>query len=489
MSHYKVIARKYRPQNFADVVGHDLTKQIIQNAIKSQKLSQALILTGIRGIGKTTLARIIAKSLACTERVDAAEACNQCNSCKLFDEGRHNDILEMDAASNTGVDDVRSIIDSVGYRPVHGAKKVYVIDEVHMLSRNAFNALLKTLEEPPEHVCFVFATTEIHKVPDTVLSRCLRINLQPFPLKAIATHLKNVCVQEDIHITDEALDVLARAGQGSMRDAMSLLEQMRPLSFDGTTIEASHVRDMLGVLDPSTVADLFESLQHQNRHNALTTANELLRQGVSGENIITLLLELTHTHIMQQAQASEPVANLPSEVVLQRYWSILVKALQELKTTPFERESLNVALLRLMFAGDISHQPTASTAGGEKKNQLTIPETCESFPQLLDILRQQNKLVLASNLKHYARVETFQHGAMDVHFSDKAPKDMKRQLEAALKELFNDAWQIKVLETSAAHSIKEEQDLKQKQLLESAKKHPLVKKILEAFPGSSVTIQ
>ena len=276
---YVVLARKYRPQNFNELLGQDALVQTLTNAIKNNRLHHAYILTGIRGVGKTTTARIIAKALNCTGKDGhggpTTNPCGICENCRAIAESRHIDVLELDAASRTGVDDMREILDGVRYKPTNGRYKIYIIDEVHMLSKSAFNALLKTLEEPPSHVIFIFATTEIRKVPVTVLSRCQRFDLQRLTIDTLVNHFKNIIAKEGLSAEDEALHLIAKAADGSCRDGLSLLDQA--ISLGGGAVKTDIVKNMIGLADRTQTFDLFEKLLAGKVNEVVQTLAEMYK--------------------------------------------------------------------------------------------------------------------------------------------------------------------------------------------------------------------
>ncbi|MCH8465751.1 MAG: DNA polymerase III subunit gamma/tau, partial [Roseinatronobacter sp.] len=348
---YQVLARKYRPESFADLIGQEAMVRTLRNAFAADRIHHAFIMTGIRGTGKTTTARIIAKGLNCIgpdgQGSPTTEPCGQCEHCRAITDGRHVDVLEMDAASRTGVDDIREIIASVAYRAASARYKIYIIDEVHMLSNNAFNALLKTLEEPPAHVKFIFATTEIRKVPVTVLSRCQRFDLRRIEPEVMIAHLQKVAQAEGGQVAQDALALITRAAEGSVRDAMSLLDQA--ISHGAGETSADQVRAMLGLADRARVLDLFD---HIMRGNAAAALEELAAQYADGADpmaVLRDLAEITHwlsvTKITPEAGNDPPIspderdrgaemaANLPMRVLM-RAWQMLLKALEEVAQAP-----------------------------------------------------------------------------------------------------------------------------------------------------------
>jgi len=373
---YQVLARKYRPTTFAELIGQDVLVRTLTNAFKMNRLVHAFILTGVRGIGKTTTARIIARALNCVG-VDGTggpttEPCGVCENCRAIAEDRHVDVLEMDAASRTGVDDIRELIDGVRYKPTSARYKVYIIDEVHMLSRNAFNALLKTLEEPPEHVKFVFATTEIRKVPVTVLSRCQRFDLARVDTETLTAHFDAIAGKEGAAIAEAALGLIVRAADGSVRDGLSLLDQA--ISQADGEIGEEQVRDMLGLADRSQTFTLLEALLGGDVAEALKLFDQLYRDGADPVAILEDMLEIVHwlTRIkvvpgaaddpgvpeIERVRGRDMEARLKMPV-LGRAWQMLLKGLQEVRFAPSARQAAEMVLIRLAYTADL---PTPEAA-------------------------------------------------------------------------------------------------------------------------------
>ena len=382
---YQVLARKYRPETFADLVGQDAMIQTLRNAFEAERIAQAFIMTGIRGTGKTTTARIIAKGMNCigTNGLGGPtiDPCGVCENCTSIMEGRHVDVLEMDAASRTGVGDVREIIDSVAYRAASARYKIYIIDEVHMLSTNAFNALLKTLEEPPAHVKFIFATTEIRKVPVTVLSRCQRFDLRRIEPEIMIALLRKVANAEDAKITDEALGLITRAAEGSARDAQSLLDQS--ISHGAGETSAEQVRAMLGLADRGRVLDLFDLILRGDAAGALNEISAQYAEGADPMAILRDLAEVSHwvSVIKVTPEAAEDPTVSPDERnrglkmastlqmrVLSRMWQMLLTALEEVGRAPNSMMAAEMAIIRLTHVADL---PTPTDL--IRKLQNTIP--------------------------------------------------------------------------------------------------------------------
>jgi len=368
---YRVLARKYRPSTFAELIGQEAMVRTLANAIATGRIAHAFILTGVRGVGKTTTARILARALNCigpdgSGSGPTAEPCGQCVQCVAIAEDRHVDVLEMDAASRTGVDDIRDLTEGVRYRPVSGRYKVYIIDEVHMLSRNAFNALLKTLEEPPPDVKFVFATTEVNKVPVTVLSRCQRFSLRRVPAEQLIEHYRRIAETEKVEVDPAALALIARAADGSVRDGLSLLDQAIALS--GGRVAEAAVRDMLGIADRGLVFDLLESVLRGDAAAALAQMHGLYQGGADPLMILQELLDLSHfmtrLKLVPEAGIGDPVAEgdrvraAPlaeklSMPVLARAWQMLLKGLEEVQAAPSPIQAAEMVLVRLAYVADL----------------------------------------------------------------------------------------------------------------------------------------
>ena len=367
---YQVLARKYRPATFADLVGQDAMVRTLSNAFAADRIAHAFIMTGVRGVGKTTTARIIAKGMNCVgpdgKGGPTINPCGQCEPCQAIAEGRHVDVMEMDAASRTGVGDIREIIDSVRYRAASARFKIYIIDEVHMLSTSAFNALLKTLEEPPEHVKFIFATTEIRKIPVTVLSRCQRFDLRRMEPEDTMAYLRKLADLEKIEIADDALGLITRAAEGSMRDAISLLDQAIAHGAGETSLD--QVRAMLGVADRGRVLDLFDAIMKGEAAHALNELSSQYADGADPMAVLRDLAEITHwtsvlkvtpeagddptVNPVERARAQDLAASLPMRA-LSRMWQMLLKSLEEVAIAPNAMMAAEMAIIRLTHVADL----------------------------------------------------------------------------------------------------------------------------------------
>src|SRR5881398_853237 len=424
-SPYRVLARKYRPQTFAELIGQDAMVTTLANAIARGRLAHAFLLTGVRGVGKTSTARLIAKSLNCIapdgQGGPTIDPCGVCEPCIAISEGRHIDVIEMDAASHTGVDDVREIIDAVRYASVSARYKIYIIDEVHMLSKNAFNALLKTLEEPPEHVKFLFATTEVNKVPVTVLSRCQRFDLRRIPAEKLAAHFAVVSEAEGVEVEPEALAMIARAAEGSARDGLSMLDQA--IAHGAGSVTSEQVRDMLGLADRGRIRRLLQLVLSGDATAALVELDEAHELGIDPTQLLRGLMEALHSATRAKAGASadallsaeerESAAEMARQLSwgsIHRLWQMLLKGLQDVEIAPDPREAAEMALLRLIHAADMPDPATllqrlsgegsvaapASTPTGKPSGpSAKLPA---DFRALINRLEQSGKHLLAQQL-------------------------------------------------------------------------------------------
>jgi len=414
---YRVLARKYRPQTFEALIGQEAMVRTLANAISSGRLAHAFILTGVRGVGKTTTARLIARALNCIGADGAGdpttEPCGVCEPCTAIAESRHVDVLEMDAASRTGVDDIREIIDGVQYAPVSARYKIYIVDEVHMLSKSAFNALLKTLEEPPEHVIFIFATTEIRKLPVTVLSRCQRFDLRRVDAERLITHFGEICEKEGAEVDPAALRMIARAAEGSVRDGLSLLDQA--IAHGAGRVEAAQVRDMLGLADRAQVLDLTRAVFAGDIAAALDLLRAQYERGADPAILLADMLETVHwlTRLKvapaaaesaapeaERTQGAEMAGSL-SMADLTRAWQILLKGLEEVRVAPSPVAAAEMVLIRLAYAAELPspaealrslQQSGAAPAAGapaERGDPQPTPAARGSIPANADMPSQE----------------------------------------------------------------------------------------------------
>ncbi len=367
-SPYRVLARKYRPQSFGELIGQDAMVRTLGNAIDSGRIAHAFLLTGVRGVGKTSTARLVAKALNCIgpdgQGGPTIDPCGVCEPCRAIAEGRHIDVVEMDAASHTGVDDVREIIEAVRYSAVSARFKIYIIDEVHMLTKNAFNALLKTLEEPPAHVKFLFATTEVNKVPVTVLSRCQRFDLRRIPAEKLVEHFRRIAEIEQVSIEDDAMLMIARAAEGSARDGLSLLDQA--IAHGGGEVKTEAVRDMLGLADRGRVRRLLSLLLAGDASGSLAELDEAQALGIDPTALLRGLMEQIHAASRAKAgRGGDPLASVEERSAseelggtlgwsqLHRLWQLLLKGLSDVGLAPDPNEAAAMVLLRLVHAADL----------------------------------------------------------------------------------------------------------------------------------------
>lgn len=415
MTQYRVLARKYRPQNFDDLIGQDVLVRTLTNAFSSGRIAHAFLLTGIRGIGKTTTARIIARGLNCigpdgTNEEPTTSPCGVCPNCKMILDDRHVDVIEMDAASRTGVDDIREIIDTVHYAPTSARYKVYIIDEVHMLSKNAFNALLKTLEEPPSHVKFIFATTELRKIPVTIISRCQRFDLRRIDTDMLADHLVNVAGKEGVTLTRECAMLIATAAEGSVRDSLSLLDQAIAMSAstDGTIdIVFERLRDMLGLADKTQSFSLLEHVFSGEMEKASLLLHQMYKSGVDPALLLSDLLDIVHylTRIQvapalantiqfspEEQKAAQAMVDKLDMPTLARTWQMLLKGVDELRGAPNLLAALEMVLVRLGYAAQLpspadvirriesgTSLPTPPSGGGARITQAAPADAVSSM--------------------------------------------------------------------------------------------------------------
>ena len=382
-SQYKVLARKYRPRTFEDLIGQNSMVKILSNAFSLNRIAHAFLFTGVRGVGKTTAARIISRGLNCIkDNIPTISPCGECSSCVSAQNDRHVDIVEIDAASHTGVDDIRELTEGTRYKPAEGRYKIYIIDEVHMLSTQAFNALLKTLEEPPEHVKFIFCTTEIRKIPVTVLSRCQKFDLRRVAINELIELLKSICEKEGVKIDVNSLNLLARYSDGSVRDSLSLLDQAISMSSSGITEDT--VKVMLGLSDKSVVWDLFDNIIKGDILSVMKLYNDLLDSGSDPILIIEELLEISHnvarakavpslntTQVMSEYESKRATNSAESVSIpaVARCWQLLLKGYEEMQKAFSVKEACEMILIRVTYAADLPDLKTLIDKSELKKKK------------------------------------------------------------------------------------------------------------------------
>ena len=546
---YQVLARKYRPETFVDLVGQDAMVRTLRNAFEADRIAQAFMMTGIRGTGKTTTARIIAKGMNCIgpdgTGKPTTDPCGICEHCVAIMEGRHVDVMEMDAASNTGVANIREIIDSVHYRAASARYKIYIIDEVHMLSTGAFNALLKTLEEPPAHVKFIFATTEIRKVPVTVLSRCQRFDLRRIEPEVMIAMLRRIADAEGATISDDALALITRAAEGSARDAQSLLDQA--ISHGAGETSADQVRAMLGLADRGRVLDLFDMILRGNAAGAITELSGQYADGADPMAILRDLAEIAHwvSVIKVTPDAAEDPTISPDERsrgqamatelpmrVLSRFWQMLLKALDEVRIAPNAMMAAEMAVIRLTHVADLptpeelvkklkdatppppsgptaggpgsgsgvtqgraptSGAPAAAPSGPTGSAQTAVALAPDAlahyarFEDVVELIRTHRDIKLLVEVETGLRLVSYQPGRIEVNPTADAAADLIGRLGSRLQSWTGNRWAISVSSDAGAPTIAEVRDAAELAVRKTAQDHPLVQAVIAAFPKARIT--
>ncbi len=549
---YRVLARKYRPTTFDDLIGQDALVKTLRRAFALNRVAHAFMLTGVRGVGKTTTARIIARALNCTgpdgHGGPTADPCGVCDNCRAILADRHPDVVEMDAASRTGVDDVREIIEATRFRPMQARTKVFIVDEVHMLSRNAFNALLKTLEEPPPHVKFVFATTEIRKVPVTVLSRCQRFDLRRIPIALLIDLYARVAKAEAVAVEPEALAAIARAADGSVRDGLSLLDQaiaqgnQEGGGLDGTgDVTAASVADMLGAADRGAIFDLMEAVMQGRAADALAITDRAHIQGSDLGQMLGDLLELTHTisrlktvpdlRTSQELPEAErtrgaALADRLSVPTLARAWQMLLKGTMEVEQSPDRRAAAEMVLIRLCHLAELPtpgdlvrrlqatppaagaapppapRSPPPATPGGSARAvagggvaqaaPAPVAETAtpvprlQSFRDVVALVATAREPLLHGHLLHSAHLIRFAPPVIELRPHADAPREMAGQLKKLLDAATGTSWQIVIGRDEGEPTIAAQGQAADKSRRALVAEHPLVRAILDAFPGAII---
>jgi DNA polymerase-3 subunit gamma/tau len=505
---YRVLARKYRPSTFAELIGQEAMVRTLTNAFATGRIAHAFILTGVRGVGKTTTARILARGLNCVGADGAGgptiAPCGVCANCLQIAQDRYSDVVEMDAASRTGVDDIRELTEGLLYRkPDLGRYRVYIIDEVHMLSRNAFNALLKTLEEPPPHAKFVFATTEIQKVPLTVLSRCQRFSLRRVPVETLAEHYRRIVESEAVEAEPSALALIARAADGSVRDGLSLLDQAIALT-EGRVTEIA-VRDMLGVADRGLVFDLLESVLRGDATEALTRMDRLYQDGADPLLVLQDLLGLSHflTRLKLAPEAgsgdpivegdrprARPLAEKLAMPALARVWQMLLKGLEEVQTAPSPIRAAEMVLVRLAYVADL---PAPAELVRSLTASPTPPVAAEphepmpqSFAEVVALFDKRREAVLRSHLLSQLHLVHFEPGKIEFRPASGAPRDLANRLGRLLSEWTGARWLITLSEAEGEPTLREQGERRERELRNEVAAHPLVQAVLETFPGATI---
>ncbi|MBI1211747.1 MAG: DNA polymerase III subunit gamma/tau [Alphaproteobacteria bacterium] len=547
---YRVLARKYRPQTFDALVGQDAMVRTLANAFAANRIAHAFMLTGVRGVGKTTTARIIAKALNCIgkdgkRKEPTMTPCGVCEPCKAIAESRHVDVLEMDAASRTGIDDIREIVEGVRYAPAEARYKVYIIDEVHMLSKAAFNGLLKTLEEPPPHVKFIFATTEIRKVPVTVLSRCQRFDLKRVPLDELAANLASICKAEKYPAEEGALLLIARAAEGSVRDAQSLLDQAMSHG-GGAEIEEEAVRAMLGLADRSRGLTLFDQLMRGAIAEALAEFRSQYDSGADPLSILQDLTQITHEVTRAKIVPGAAARGVPDADVkrygelgaklsvpqLARAWQLLLKALPEVQEAPDAAAAAEMALVRIAYAAElpptdalIKAAGSASTTAASRPMGHAAPaappsppplraqargdaapararvepqeqpkaalaaeriDLPQDFRALVALMRNAREARLTYALEHYVHIVSYDRGRIEMRVEPAAPATLPGDLSDKLAKLTGARWVITVSGAEGEPTLAEQAAAEDASRRASAAQDPLLKAALAVFPGAKI---
>ena len=550
MIHNKILALKYRPQEFKDLIGQEVMARTITNAIKLGKTPNAYLLTGIRGVGKTTTARLIAKALNCIKKFDEEEKCKESEYCHCAEivRSNHMDILEMDAASKTGIDDIRELIENAKYSPISAKFKIFIIDEVHMLSKQAFNGLLKTLEEPPPRLKFILATTEVRKIPVTILSRCQRFDLKRVNLEKLFVHLKNITKKENGNISDSALQLIARASEGSVRDAISLLDRaLISQSIHDKEIQDQDVRQMLGLADRSKLILLFKEILSGNQKEAVTHLKELIDSGLDAKNFLNDILEILYLFnrrinlgpIQKDLMISESETQLINEYSknldthdLGIFWQLTIKTMDDLRTVGNENLTLEMYIMQLMHLKNIDQKkeivPDLSTneeslekkifltpsnneqddkkikslyknqlrnTNQVKTNLIKSPElkseplnflVIKNLEDLIQAASKEKEVELKYDLERNVKLVSFMHGKINITFNEKLNKNFIKILTEKLLKWTGERWIISLSQEQGEETIYEKNLTNKKDKLAKEMNSEVVKDFLSVFPDAQL---
>ena len=540
---YRVLARKYRPQTFNDLIGQETLVRTLTNSILNNRIAHAYLLTGVRGIGKTTTARLIAMSLNCEERSqEKFEPCGKCNSCISVREDRNLDVMEMDAASKTGVDDIRTIIDNVKYKPVNSKYKIFIIDEVHMLSKNAFNALLKTLEEPPEHVKFLFATTEVKKIPITIISRCQRFDLHRIENQNLTSHLMSIVKKENININQNAMALIVRSADGSVRDGLSLLDQA--IANETDNISAQSIIHMLGLADRGNIFDLMEAIFKGNAKSALEIFNRIHQAGADIVMIFDEMLNVTHfiTQIKispeikddiyipeLERQKGAEISEKISMTSLGMIWQVLFKGYEELQSGFHLFQHGEMIIIRLIYLYEGPSPDDLVKKANLKNTQVTRVTTelkkdsrietnkpilnkdlkqrsiinqsfdltkdqpnpisnlkVKSYRHFVDLFYQKKEGMLHAYLYNNTKLVSFKEGEIIINVQSIADPHFTRTIAKLISTWTGRIWQVSVSTSNVCQTLYEEDLIEQQKEIKAMKNDPEIKNLLDSFPGVNI---
>ncbi len=547
----KILALKYRPQIFKDLIGQEVVAQTITNAIKLGKTPNAYLLTGIRGVGKTTTARLIAKALNCEKNNDSKITCSEekfCPTCQEIINSNHIDILEMDAASKTGIDDIRELIENSKYSPTSAKFKIFIIDEVHMLSKQAFNGLLKTLEEPPPSLKFILATTEVRKIPATILSRCQRFDLKRVSVEQLCSHLKKIAEKESGKISEDAIKLIARTSEGSVRDSISLLDRslISQSVIENKVIEDADVREMLGLADKSKVIALFKEVLSGNEKEALKYLNELINDGLDAKNFLNDILEVLYLFsrrislgpIEKDMSISESEVQMVEQYSknvdmqdLGLFWQLTIKTIDDLRIVGNENLTLEMYIMQLVHLKNIDEQKEVSSIENELnntsneklvgkkiddkpletnitnqiKNQMKSTNQIKtspikssikddkknsieitSFQDLIDQANKEKEIELKYDLERNVKLVSFNKGAIDISFNEKLNKNFIKNLTEKLLLWTGNRWIISLSKNSEAKSVYEKNLENRSNKIEEFKKTKTAQDMQKAFPDAKL---
>ena len=535
----KVLALKYRPQSFDDLIGQEVVVETITNSIKANKVPNAYLFTGIRGIGKTTTARIVAKALNCSNGIENLCKENLCENCEAITNSSHIDVLEMDAASKTGVDDVRDLIEFSRYGPTSAKYKIFIIDEVHMLSKQAFNALLKTLEEPPEYLKFIFATTEIKKIPITVVSRCQRFDLSRIKSTELFEFIKKIKDKENGKVSDDALKLIIKISEGSVRDALSLLDRALLSLDDNTELDLNAAQKIFGYFDKSQLIDLFQLILNGEENKVINIYRKIYDQGVEPKVFINDFLELLYyfkninsltlesTNFSLNDEEFTRIKDISSQVdaeVLILFWQFAISSLEELDIVSNQHLSIEMFLIRLMHLSSIKSKKTHDLNTDESLESAAVPKQTDienvtqaidqikniaqekkikpeieteikaidkslinSFNDLLDACSEKKEIKLKYELEKNVNLVKFERNRIEISFNDNLDKDFVKDLSAKLFEWTSERWIITFSKSKGEMSVKEKQKNKREELINEVKNSEIYKALIEKFPDAELT--